>query len=56
MLIDLSVHKSSRMPLKNGWRSFPSVDLARYSTSANNDGFTQIAFGFLISRLNACFG
>src|SRR5712671_3468805 len=35
-------HKSSRMPLKKGWRTLPSADFARYSISANSDGSTQI--------------
>jgi hypothetical protein len=34
-------HRSSRMPLKNGWRTLPSADFARYSISASNDGSTQ---------------
>jgi hypothetical protein len=34
-------HKSSRIPLKNGCRTLPSVDLPRYSTSASSDGSTQ---------------
>src|SRR5450631_3463375 len=34
-------HKSSRIPLKNGWRTLPSADFARYSISASNDGSTQ---------------
>jgi hypothetical protein len=35
-------HKSSRTPLKNGWRTFPSADLARYSISASSFGSTQM--------------
>jgi hypothetical protein len=35
-------HRSSRMPLKNGCRTLPSADLARYSISASNDGSTQM--------------
>jgi hypothetical protein len=35
-------HKSSRMPLKKGWRTLPSADFARYSISANSDGSTQM--------------
>jgi hypothetical protein len=31
-------HKSSRRPLKIGWRTLPSADLARYSISANKVG------------------
>jgi hypothetical protein len=31
------------MPLKNGCRSLPSADLARYSISASNDGSTRMA-------------
>ncbi len=34
--------RSSRTPLKNGWRSLPSADFARYSTSASNCGSTQM--------------
>jgi hypothetical protein len=34
-------HRSSRMPLKNGCRTFPSADFARYSISASNDGSAQ---------------
>jgi hypothetical protein len=30
------------MPLKRGWRTLPSVDFARYSTSASSDGSTHI--------------
>jgi hypothetical protein len=37
------VHKSSRKPLKNGCRTFPSADLARYSISARSCGSTQWA-------------
>jgi hypothetical protein len=47
-------HKSSPMPLKNGWRTLPSADVARYSISASNEGSTQLgdllcqsAFNFL---------
>jgi hypothetical protein len=36
-------HKSSRSPLKNGCRTFPSADFARYSISASSSGSTQIA-------------
>ena len=32
----------SLTPLKNGWRTFPSADLARYSISAINFGSTQM--------------
>jgi hypothetical protein len=35
------VHRSSRMPLKTGWRTLPSADFARYSISASNEGSTQ---------------
>ena len=35
-------HKSSRMPLKKGWRTLPSADFARYSISASSDGSTQM--------------
>src|SRR4051794_16596661 len=35
-------HRSSLMPLKNGCRTFPSADFARYSISASNDGSTQV--------------
>src|SRR5438105_98185 len=35
-------YRSSRRPLKNGCRTFPSADFARYSISASNDGSTQI--------------
>jgi hypothetical protein len=35
-------HKSSRNPLKNGWRTFPSTDFARYSISASSFGSTQM--------------
>jgi hypothetical protein len=35
-------HRSSRRPLKNGWRTFPSADLARYSISASSFGSTQM--------------
>ena len=35
-------HRSSRRPLKNGWRTFPAADLARYSISASNSGSTQM--------------
>src|ERR1700687_2344110 len=31
-------HKSSRTPLKNGWRPFPSADFARSSILASSDG------------------
>lgn len=34
--------RSSRNPLKNGCRTLPSADLARYSTSANSFGSTQM--------------
>ena len=34
-------HRSSRMPLKNGCRTLPSADFARYSISASNDGSTR---------------
>ena len=37
-----SVHKSSRMPLKTGWRTLPSADFARYSISARISGSTQM--------------
>ena len=30
------------MPLKNGCRTFPSADFARYSISASNSGSTQM--------------
>jgi hypothetical protein len=33
-------HRSSRKPLKKGWRTFPSADLAQYSISASNSGST----------------
>src|SRR5204863_8929092 len=33
--------RSSRMPLKNGWRTLPSADLVRYSISARSEGSTQ---------------
>jgi hypothetical protein len=36
------VHRSSRMPLKNGWRTLPAADFARYSISASSDGSTQM--------------
>src|ERR1700704_2832908 len=35
-------HRSSRRPLKNGCRTFPSADFARYSISASSSGSTQI--------------
>jgi hypothetical protein len=35
-------HRSSRRPLKNGCRTFPSTDFARYSISASNDGSTHM--------------
>ena len=35
-------HRSSRMPLKYGWRTFPSADFAWHSISANSDGSTQM--------------
>jgi hypothetical protein len=35
------VHRSSRRPLKNGWRALPSADLARYSISAISEGSTH---------------
>ena len=35
-------HRSSRRPLKNGWRTLPSADLARYSISASSSGSTQM--------------
>jgi hypothetical protein len=35
-------HKSSRRPRKNGCRTFPSADFARYSISARNLGSTQM--------------
>jgi len=35
-------HRSSRNPLKNGCRTFPSADFARYSISANSFGSTQM--------------
>jgi hypothetical protein len=35
-------HKSSRRPLKTGWRTLPSADFARYSISANKVGSTQM--------------
>jgi hypothetical protein len=35
-------HKSSRMPLKKGWRTLPSAGFARYSISASSDGSTQM--------------
>jgi hypothetical protein len=31
------------MPLKEGCRSLPLADRARYSTSVRSDGFTQTA-------------
>ena len=36
------VHRSPRKPLKNGWRTLPSADFARYSISANSSGSTQM--------------
>ena len=36
-------HKSSRKPLKNGCRTLPSADLARYPISAESDGSTPDA-------------
>jgi hypothetical protein len=33
-------HRSSRMPLKNGWCTLPSADFARCSTSADSSGST----------------
>ena len=36
-------YRSSRMPLKNGCRTLPSADLARYSISAESDGSTPDA-------------
>src|ERR1700757_5108320 len=38
----LGHQRSSRMPLKNGCRTLPSADFARYSISASKDGSTQI--------------
>ena|ERR1700722_14355667 len=35
-------HRSSRKPLKNGCRTFPSADFALYSISANSFGSTQM--------------
>jgi hypothetical protein len=35
-------HKSSRIPLNTGCRTFPSADFALYSISASNDGSTQM--------------
>src|SRR5882762_9444866 len=37
-----TAHRSSRTPLKKGWRTLPSADFARYSISANSDGSTQM--------------
>jgi hypothetical protein len=35
-------HRSSRRPLKKGWRTFPAADLARYSISAFSSGSAQM--------------
>jgi hypothetical protein len=35
-------HRSSRIPLKKGWRTLPSADFARYSISASSEGSTQM--------------
>jgi hypothetical protein len=34
-------YKSSPRSLKNGWRTLPSADFARYSISASNEGSIQ---------------
>src|SRR3954447_3928718 len=39
---DGCAHRSSRRPLKKGWRTFPSADLARYSIPARSSGSTQM--------------
>jgi hypothetical protein len=36
-------HKCSPTPLKNGCRTFPSVDFARYLISAGGDGSPESA-------------
>jgi uncharacterized LabA/DUF88 family protein len=38
----LDHHRSSRSPLKNGCRTLPSADFARYSISASSSGSTQM--------------
>src|SRR5258708_23093118 len=37
----MSITNPPGIPLKNGCRTLPSADLARYSISASNDGSTQ---------------
>jgi hypothetical protein len=34
--------RSTRRPLKKGWRTLPSADFARYSISASSSGSTQM--------------
>ena len=43
-------------PLKELCRSSPSDVISRNSTSAMNDGSTQVAFGFLIGLVSLDFG
>ena len=42
-------------PLKELCRSNPSDVMARYSTSATNEGSTQVAFGFLTGLVRGDF-
>jgi hypothetical protein len=41
-LRNVTYSRSSRRPLKNGCRTLPSADFARYSISASNEGSTQM--------------
>jgi hypothetical protein len=41
MAHELLHHRSSLRPLKNGCRTLPSADFARYSIAASNSGSTQ---------------
>jgi hypothetical protein len=40
-LAPIPIHKSSRLPLKRGWRALPSADFARYSISVSREGTIQ---------------